>query len=166
MSLTSSQVTISLGDLDALRAQIKAAEDRVQDLEELLADAKLSAKLGPDPEFAKHTIEAFRVTIPIIQFAVSNMHPSTVRGWPYEALRDVSAYLEALPGADANDHALAHEFVEIAKLAQGYEEFRRQRDAQTVVLPASPADWGPQTEEAKAVHDAFVEREAKKDKTA
>jgi hypothetical protein len=161
MSLTDSHVTISLGDLDALRAEVKAAEDRARDLEEQLADAKL----GPDPEFARHTIEAFRATLPIIQFAVGNLHPSAVRSWPYEALRNVAEYLKTLPGADVNDHALAHEFVEVAKQAQGYEEFRRVRDAQTVVLPASPADWGPQTEEAKAVHDAFVLREAKKDKS-
>lgn len=159
MSLTDSQVTISLGNLDALREQIKTAEDHAQDLERQLADAKL----GPDPEFAKHTIEAFRATLPLIQFAVGNLHPSAVRGWPHETLKRVAEFLKALPDADVNDHALAHEFVEVAKLAQGYEEFRRQRDAQTVVLPASPADWGPQTAEAKAVHDAFVEREAKKD---
>jgi len=158
MSLADSQVSISLAALDELREQIKAAEDRARDLEKQINDAKL----GPDPEFAKHAIEAFRAALPIVQFALGNLHPSTVRGWPDTALDRIAACLVTLPGTDDNDRALARELIDSAKLARGYEEFRRKRDALTVVLPASPADWGPQTEEAKAIHEARMEREGEK----
>jgi hypothetical protein len=158
-SLADSNVTVPLGVVDDLRDQIRAHENTIRELRAQAVDAKF----GETPAAVRAPFTAFRALFPVVQFAVGNLHPSAVRGWPHEALAHAAEHIRTMPDVTTDELALAHELEEFGKLARGYEAMRKQRDAETVVLPAGPADWGPQTEEAKTVHAAHRDGSKGKD---
>jgi hypothetical protein len=86
------------------------------------------------------------------------LDPQTVV-WPtpvYKALGEVADAIEKIPGVDRHVSELPGELRHTEQLAAGYAEYRRERDKNRVVVPATAADFGPQTPEAAAVHAAYV----------
>jgi hypothetical protein len=157
MELGDSKVEISLSALDELREGVRTSKEQIAQLQKALRTAQLEDKSGRIPELMR----ALHAAIEVVQFAVGNLDPTTVRGWPYEALRTLADVLEQTPGLqeDANMRSLAGELRHFAGVAASLEEFRKKRDAERVVVPASAADFGPKTAEAAFVHNAAVVRE-------
>jgi hypothetical protein len=161
------KVEISLSNLDDLRNDIRKAQARVADLEKQLVDAQLQDASGLVPKL----VEALKSANTVVQFAVGNLDPTTVRGWPYEALRTIADTITAIPGLrdDADMRSLVEEYRNFAGVAAGLEEFRRKRDAERVVMPATAEDFGPKTAEAAFVHGAVqtqTQEEAAQDEAA
>lgn len=145
-------VTITLADLNALKLQIAQANERSAKAEKETAAARLVDPSGRLPELLA-TIEA---ALPIVQFAVGNLDPTTVRGWPHKELAAFAKGLASL--SDREKDAIAEEFTTFAKLAGGLEEFRKERDKNKIIVPASASDYGPKTAEAAFVHAALMKR--------
>jgi hypothetical protein len=143
-------LTITLKDLNHLKAATEQERKRVQALESQLAEARMTDPNG----VIRDLCGIVRSAKAVVQFAVGNLEPSTVRGWPYEALRAFADGLLRLPDADVQDQTLASDLCTFAKNAAGYEEYRRERDAKRVAMPASREDFGPKTAEAAFVHEA------------
>lgn len=152
-------VNVPLSTYDKLRDERKELQTKVYELEKQLAAVQLG-----DGEVARQLHSAFHAAIKIVQFAVGNLDPSTVAGWPHEALAAVAAAIETIPGIDRHAAELPPELKHFAGVAKGYEEWRRERDKNKVVVPATAADFGPKTPEAMAVHAAYdAKRNAKSD---
>src|SRR3990172_4378562 len=152
-------VTVKLSDYDRLRDQLRDMQNRVYALEKQLAAAQIA-----DPSGVGQLLhDAFHAAIKIVQFAVGNLDPQTVAGWPHKALAEVADAIEKIPGIDRHVSELPEELRAVARTAAGWEEYRKERDKNRVVVPATAADFGPQTPEAAAVHAAYVSTAAKTD---
>ena len=130
---TAGTVTLSIEAHDELRGKISTAYAEMADLRKQLAEAERSG----DDERLEAVIEALEQAIPVIQFAVANLHPDTVKGWPHRELRAFANSLELLPGATPAHKELAQDlrvFAAGAESAEGHRQargtdLRRLRDA-------------------------------------
>jgi hypothetical protein len=147
-------ITVKLSDFDRLRDQLREAQSKNYELEKQLATARITDASG----VGQVLFDGFHACIKIVQFAVGNLDPQAVV-WPtpvYKALGEVADAIEKIPGVDRHVSELPSELRYTAQLAAGYTEYRRERDKNRVVVPATAADFGPQTPEAAAVHTAYV----------
>lgn len=150
---TEPTLSIKLADYDALRDQVKNADHRVAEVRkevDALTQQLAAAKVA-DPS---NVIQGYRSIIDdlvmVLQFAVANLDPMTVRGWPYPSLRAVATKVETLPGLAPYNVELPIPLREFSYSAEYYEEVRKARTQHAV--PAGPSDFGPQTSEAALAH--------------
>ena len=149
MSSSAPTHTISLDDYDKLRKRAEAAEAHVNTLQADVEQAKFAVDVdGLTDKYAA----AFKEAVKIVQFATGNLDPATVAGWPVESLRAVADAIKTLPKLDIYTREVASVFTDFARLATGYEELRKQRKLLQAPVMAGPADFGPQTPEARAIH--------------
>jgi hypothetical protein len=97
------KITIGIDDYNGLRSKIEALS-----LE--LGQTKVSldqARLGDGAADARRLAEALGHALKVIQFAIANLHPLTVRGWPYEDLRALGNLAPDLPGVDESFRQVA-----------------------------------------------------------
>lgn len=154
-------VTVPLSTYDKIRDDLRHTQNGFYELEKKLVAAQLA---DPDGSGANKVLyDGFHSAIKIVQFAVGNLDPQTVVGWPHKALAEVADAIEKIPGVDIHVREMPDELRHFARLAAGYEEFRKERDKHKVVVPATAADFGPQTPEAAAVHAAYVSTAAQVD---
>lgn len=117
MAISDAKVEITYGELQGL-------QDKVRDLEKENSKLKLEtseAKLGPDGNLARQYREAFAEAMTIVRFAVSNMHPLTVRGWPYKSLEHVCKANGSLPGIDQDSAETANDMKIFARECREWE---------------------------------------------
>lgn len=93
MSLADAQITIRFGDLDALKNDRTRLEAIVTQLEVKLREAMVADADGTN----KLLLEVIEALFEIVAFAVGNLSPLAVRGWPYDALDTVGKALMRLP---------------------------------------------------------------------
>lgn len=129
-------ITMSIHDfrhierfVDELRAQIntlRARETPVRDADETTADL----------------IAALDAALPIVQFAVGNLNPESVRGWPYDAVQQLSALIAHLFPENSDRQSLAVTLQQFAKEAVEVEALRieRLRVAHEVLSTSAEAD--------------------------
>lgn len=144
-------VQVKFSEYQKLREDLKQQQARIYELEKEVADTKLADTSGT----TKLLHDAFHNALKIVQFAVGNLAPETVVGWPHADLIAVAAAIEKIPGMDTHIKEVPIAWREFAQLAVGFEEQRKQRKATQVVTMATAADFGPQTAEAAAVHAAY-----------
>lgn len=97
------QVTIAYSDLETLKRRAESAEAEVARLKAEVDQARL----GDDGADARRLAHAFDLALEVVQFAITNLHPMTVRGWPYEALRALGELSPDLPGVNASFREVA-----------------------------------------------------------
>lgn len=111
--------------------------------------AEISTRRAAD--LARHKALLSEV-LPIVQFAVANLPPETTKGWPADGLHSLADHL-AIQGDRLE---LATAFHEFAVEASKFEAHRKANPQ--VVVPATQGDYGPQDDEAKAVHALYSGR--------
>ena len=122
MGLDTASVTITLAQLDELRAAKATAEAAL----ETERQRRLSVERGDPGGRVDVLAKALGVTMEIVQFAVGNLHPLTVRGWPYSALyRLAFAIREGLPSCSYSTD-LAHTFERFGEECRKWEEARAE----------------------------------------
>lgn len=155
-------VNVKYSDYSKLREDLRTTQNKNYELEQKLA----AAQLGGDASVATLLHAAFHDALTIVQFAVGNLDPSTIAGWPHEALVKIADAIEKIPGMDPHKAELPPELRHFAGIAAGLEAFRKERDKNKVVVAASAEDFGPKTPEAAAVHAAYdAKRNAQNEKT-
>lgn len=106
------------------------------------------------------TLAAFDQVLPIVQFAVGNLPPETIKGWPHETLDAVAQRYLQLSGqslARLTERELMEELRKFAAEAKGWETRRGPRLVGLHGQPhAGPEDFGPQTPEAKRAWDGAM----------
>lgn len=145
-------VTVKYSDYTKLREDLRETSSRILVLEQEVA----AAKLGDPAGVTKQLHDAFHEAFKIVQFAVGNLPPETITGWPHEALVAVAKAIEIIPGIDIHVREVPAELRHFARQAAALEEDRKQRKANRVVVRASPEDFGPKTAEAVIVHAAYA----------
>lgn len=136
-------------------------EARVVDLTHKLRLAEVNGSSDAVPGL----LAAIKYATEVIQFAVGNLPPESVRGWPTDALERFGIHLEKLPGGDEHVKALGHD---LQLRAAEIEQFDRTRVPTASLLarfanqPTSPAParHGP-TPESEAAMDAALEGHAR-----
>jgi hypothetical protein len=144
-------VNVKYSDYSKMRDDLRTMQNRIYALEQELATAQIADTSGT----AKQLHDAFHEMIKVVQFAVGNLDPQTVAGWPHAALVAVADAIETIPGIDQHVREMPPELRHFAKIAEGYEQFRKERDAKRVVVAASAEDFGPKTPEAALAHAAY-----------
>lgn len=114
-------VTLSLEELQEYVVKRNMAYNEVAALKEKLRVASLRA----DSEVTSDLVEALRAVLPVISFAVGNLSPEAIRGWPHDALKTFAGRLAVLFAGDDIVASLALEFGNFAREAASYEEQRR-----------------------------------------
>jgi hypothetical protein len=141
-------ISLKLSDYDKLRRGQRDLETRVAELERELTAAQLA-----DPTQTLERVHtAFLAAMQVVQFGVANLPPESIVGWPHAALATLADAIDTLPGISRHLQEIAPELREFARGAAGLEAWRKERDKHRVVVPATAADYGPQTDEARAVH--------------
>ena len=118
-------LTITLEDLDAMRSRIAAADEHIHRLEAELVAASTRDASGLVPQL----LDVIATVIPIVQFAVGNLDPATVRGWPHQLLDSFGEKLLTMPGTTDALKEFALELRVFARQAVEYERMRIARDA-------------------------------------
>lgn len=116
-------ITISLAQVDELRAQVRGAYARVHELEIELANAKRA-----DPSGRIHDLEVLACSMmPIVRFAIANLPPSEIANWPADAIRDMAYYLGALPVFGEDERVFVNELNLFTKDITEHETARARR---------------------------------------
>lgn len=102
------------------------------------------------PTFGVPT-RAWRAAVEVCRFAVEQLHPATVRRWPHQALQAVSD--ELMRSSEVFERELGSDLQAFAREAEVYERQRAPIRGTPPGPPAGPEDLGPQTDEARSVHD-------------
>ena len=129
--MSAATVNISLDELDALRAQLRRAHEEKGKLADKIKELEVVG-IGDGAGL----LVTIHHTLDIVRFAVANLDPRTVKGWPWAAVAAFADDLEELPGADENTHDLAIELRAFAHECELLESTRRNRPADK---PAPPA---------------------------
>jgi len=153
--VTGPMVQITLAEIDALRDRITTLELDLQTVQLELAETKAKgAEVNRDIRVRiERTITA---AMEIVRFAVQNLPPQFVVGWPHDALATFARCLEMLPTTTDHDKELCQELLTFAGEASELAKERRSRRGLPPGPPPTLEEQGPQTEEAKAVHEAYV----------
>lgn len=123
MSIGSSTINLTLEDYNVLQDAKRQAENEAAGLRKELAEARLD--VGNDGS-TRALVASVRGALDIVRFAVANMPPETVHGWPIAKLIEVSHSIEKLPDASSDDVSFA---IELRKFATECELIERQRQA-------------------------------------
>lgn len=116
------EVTMSLQEYNDLIAQRDQARREYAELQErMCATASQDSTTGD-------LLRCIQAAIPIITFAVGNLDPATVRGWPYGHLKTFAEGLEGLPGVDTRTKEYALDLRNFIYEARGIESERARRD--------------------------------------
>ena len=141
-------ISLKLSDYDKLRAGQRAVEARLIEMEAALTAAQLA-----DPTQTLGRVHAaFLEAMRVVQFAVGNLPPESVVGWPHAALAHLAEAVDTLPGISLHLKEVVPELREFARGAASLEAWRTERDKHRVVVAATAADYGPQTDEARTIH--------------
>jgi len=127
------EVTMSLQEYNDLLAQRDQARREYAELQE-----QIRTTASQDPATAD-LLKCVKAAIPVITFAVGNLDPATVRGWPYGALKTFAVGLDCLPGADTCMKEYALDLRNFIYEARGVESERARRDE---ALTASTTENG------------------------
>jgi len=114
-------VNISLDELNTTIAKIAVAEQEIAVLRQQLTDAKLR---DPSERVAEVTRFA-RNCLTITRFAVANLPPEMIKGWPWEALRRVAEDITLLPDCSIDDRDMAIDLVAFSRECEEHERRRR-----------------------------------------
>lgn len=115
-------VSIPLHALKDLERQIEKLTAENAQLGQDVVDAKLG---GPDAT-ARLLHDAFLDALPVISFAVANLPPLAVRGWPYAALRAVMQKVAIIPGAPVVYAEVKNDFILFAAECERWERARAE----------------------------------------
>jgi hypothetical protein len=114
-------ITIGIDDYNVLKSRITALEGELGQAHTALEEARLGS---PDSDI-RQLAAAFGYALEVVQFAVANLHPLTVRGWPYLALRALARLSPDLPGVDTSFRQVARGDWEI--LTREMEKWEKAR---------------------------------------
>lgn len=120
-------VSIPLSDLDDIRNKNSALTDQIAELKKEL----LAAERQDPQERIEALVQTIMAALPIVAFATANLHPDTIRGWPYNQLAQLADLLEAAPGLPYSAQELALEFRSFAADAKRTEKGRAIDDTDT-----------------------------------
>lgn len=153
----STTVTVPIDDFDALRNRITELELDLATVRLELGEMQATARAADDPS----ALDALRnLASNVIRFAVQNLPPEHVKGWPHADLKAFAAFVLNWPGSTDHDKELASELLLFADECAVLEAARPPLRGRPPGPPARPEDYGGQTEEAKAVVAARAQRDS------
>lgn len=115
-------ITIPLEEFDTIRNRVVELSKEATQLREELKKANLVDPTGRVPAL----IAAINGVLPIIRFAVGNLDPEIVRGWPHAALKSFAEAIQSLPAVEDGDN-LGAELKVFAREAAEWERYRAER---------------------------------------
>jgi hypothetical protein len=136
------EVTMSLIEYQELQSQRDEARDRCAQLEKRIHEVEMTDPSDRIPPL----VECVQAALPIVKFAVGNMAPETVRGWPYAELQAFAERLETMPGADTRIREYALEFRNFILEAKTVEAERVRMDEARAQAAAEPTPAEPSVE--------------------
>jgi hypothetical protein len=117
-------VTLPVETFDALRDQVKKLQaDLAQAMKER-DDAVINNPASGG--FGESVLQVLRVhALPIIQFAVAELHPENVRGWPHNHLAALATFMANHPVASQLDKEMAMAFEQFCSECKALEMARK-----------------------------------------
>lgn len=121
----------------------QSLNDRLKAAVELAAkyEQEKNDVLRSDPsEKVPTLIDTIRAALPVIQFAVGNLPPEAIRGWPFGQLLAFAKLFEKMPTLNAFEENLVLELKHFAAEASSVELKRQNRisDLRSIVTTESP----------------------------
>lgn len=119
--MQSATLNMTLADYEALKAARTKAEQDLADVQRQLEEARRAdptGKLTALNEFARDCLTLAR-------FAVANLPPETIRGWPYAELMRVADTMHVLPDFSTNDRDMALDLMAFARDCEALELHRK-----------------------------------------
>lgn len=139
MDITGMEVTIKMTDFQELTQKLQAQEKEIARLRVSVVEA---SKAGITATL-EEAVDAIRATLPIISFAVANLHYDDIRGWPWAALETYATYVATMPGATEADKEWAEDVRSFAGGAAARETERKHRKPGDKPMPTMHGDRVP-----------------------
>ncbi len=111
-------VEMPLEEYEQLKHARRDAEEETARMQKQLVEWKLT------DEHLRELVEFGRAALTVARFAVENLPPETIKGWPHAALLRVSELLTKMPDASLDDRTLA---IELRNFAGECARFERGR---------------------------------------
>lgn len=126
-------VTMSLHDFRQVERQLDELRTKLQ-----AADAQAAPR--PTDQHAADALRALRGALDVVSFAVANLPPEAVVGWPFESLEVIAEQLDILYPTDPDTQTLAITLRQFAGECAQVAEFRGTRAdiASAVVAATAP----------------------------
>jgi hypothetical protein len=130
--MSNATLQMSLDEYNAiLGSRTQAEQERDQAFKELAA-AKLVDPSGYVPKIS----EFARDCLTIARFAIANLPPEMIRGWPYQTLRKICETINVLPDYTADDRDMALDLLDFAQDCEDHDIRRRAEPKATKMTPA------------------------------
>lgn len=119
--MQSATLNMTLADYEALKAARTKAEQDLADVQRQLEEARKA-----DPTGKLVALNAFaRECLTLARFAVANLPPETIRGWPYAELMRIADTIHVLPDFSTNDRDMALDLMAFARDCEALELHRK-----------------------------------------
>jgi hypothetical protein len=118
-------INMPLSEWQEMQSKLARAQKENGELERKARDLERSDPTGR----IDRLVEALDDALEIARYAVANLDPATVRGWPFKTLRALGERLRDIPGATADHTQIGAEFVSFSHEAETLENERVERDA-------------------------------------
>jgi hypothetical protein len=149
----SATLQMTLVDYNSLLDARKKAEQELAEVRAELVAAKLV-----DPTNRVTEVTAFaRDCLTIARFAVANLPPEMIRGWPHETLTKICETIHVLPDHSINDRDMALDLLNFARDCKDHE-LRRRGEPKPTKLTAEDVEEYRKRLEADPTARALMER--------
>jgi hypothetical protein len=115
-------ITMTMEEYNLLNGQADQWKEQTRKLEKELHEARLVDPSNRLNDYATALQEA----LAIVQFAVANLDPKTVRRWPYQSLRIVADLVPRLEAVKVHTREATEDWKIFANQCDELEELRRQ----------------------------------------
>lgn len=120
-------VSMTIEEYEDMKLQRYTAENEAARLQKELVAARMLSSSG---ESLEALTKLTRDSLAITRFAIANLPPETIRGWPYETLREIASKLPLLPDYTVDDRDLSGEMIAFAAECQRHEVRRKSQAGQ------------------------------------
>ncbi|GAF90560.1 unnamed protein product [marine sediment metagenome] len=143
------EITMSMIEYQELQSRANDAQKRCTELEKRIHEVEMTDPEDRIPDL----VACIKAALPIVEFAVGNLAPETVRGWPYDELLAFAGKLETMPGVDTRLKEYALGFRSFIREAQEVETTRGRMDNARAYGLTGPTEQAAPTEQAETVEE-------------
>lgn len=141
-NISEAPVTITVGQLNEMQAQIRAGHERASQLAKELMQTQAA-----DPTGRVQGLTALaRALLTVVRFAIANLPPSEIPKWPYGSVEEVSKLMPQLADFSDDDQILVQELALLVADIKEHERLRALKRYELIAGAPSEALKPPRVE--------------------
>lgn len=121
----SAQITMSYEEFKVFEDAKEKSEAEIAELKKQVSEAKL----GDPGSIVRVLADVTRQALQIARFAMANMSPEVIKGWPADSLRAIGLQISQLPDFTVDDRDFGLEMIHFADEIDRWDQHRKAKSA-------------------------------------